>query len=338
MSVRARLTPQMLDYEAKFTDSGEIRWLPYLMYFHPAGHHSKAVSTDASGFRYSVADGRAYSVADHDGIDSVRLVAGSSTVFGIGASSDAWTLSSRMTVHDPRPEPWLNFGGRSFNSTQELMLLTLYQHLLPNVAEIVLLSGFNNLGLARLPASVRGEHGAFFNCNQFYEVFGTDASRAAEHKNTSVMRRLLGGRSDPAEAEPVPPMSEQIAYAADLTLRHLEIWQIVADNVGAKLTYVLQPLAGWVRDKGTSEEEAIFAELDELGRFSDTYGDILEKRVNVEYAALLEAGAKNMGVGFVNLSPHLASRVAPDQWLFVDRIHFTDDGYDYVAKELLQLI
>ena len=37
-------------------------------------------------------------------------------------------------------------------------------------SEIVLLSGFNNLGLARLPASVRGEHGAFFNCNQFFQA------------------------------------------------------------------------------------------------------------------------------------------------------------------------
>lgn len=328
----------MLDYEAKFTDGGEVRWLPYLMYFHPNGHRSKTVNTDVSGFRYSEVDGRAYSVADHDGLDSVRLLAGSSTVFGIGASCDAWTLSSRMTVNDPRPQPWLNFGGRSFNSAQELMLLTLYRHLLPKVEEIVLFSGFNNLGLARLPASARGEHGAFFNCNQFFDAFGTDASRAAHSKGMSVMQRLLGGKNGAAASEPVPPMTEQIGYAADLTLRHLEIWRVVANDLGAKLTYVLQPLAGWVRDIGTSQEETIFAELDELGRFSDTYGDILQQRVNIEYATQLEAGTKNMGVDFINLSPILAGRVGPDQWLFVDRIHFTDEGYDYVARQLLEVI
>ena len=170
MSARARLTPHMQEYEAKFTDGGVVRWLPHLMYFHPTNHRSATVNTDSIGFRYSEVDGRPISVADHGGIDSVRLLAGSSTAFGIGASSDAWTLSSRMTVHESRPQPWLNFGGRSFNSTQELLLLSLYRHLLPKVEEIVLFSGFNNLGLARQPQSRRGDHGAFFNCNQFFDA------------------------------------------------------------------------------------------------------------------------------------------------------------------------
>ncbi len=339
MSDRATLTPQMLDYDAKFADSGEVRWLPYLMYFHPAEHHSKTVSTDTSGFRYSEANGLRYSAADLKGTDSVRVLAGSSTVFGIGASSDAWTLSSRLTANDPREQPWLNFGGRSFNSTQELMLLMLYRHLLPKVEEIVLFSGFNNLGLARLPASMRGEHGAFFNCNEFFDAFGTDADRAAAaQKNPSMMQRLLGGKNAPAETFQIPSMEEQIAYAGDLTLRHLDLWRVVAEDLGAKLTYVLQPLAGWVREKGCDEEERLFAELDKLGRFSETYGDILQEKVNLQYAALIEQWAQSKGVGFINLSPVLADRLASDQWLFVDRIHFTDDGHDFVAKQLLDLI
>jgi lysophospholipase L1-like esterase len=45
-----------------------------------------------------------------------------------------------------------------------------------------------------------------------------------------------------------------------------------------------------------------------------------------------------MGVGFINISPILTESVKPDQWLFVDRIHFTDDGYDFVAKKLLEVL
>jgi hypothetical protein len=330
MSARSELTPQMRDYEAKFTDAGEVRWLPYLMYFHPAGHRSGAVNTDASGFRYSEARGRRFSVADRAEPGPVRLLAGSSTVFGIGASADAWTLSSRMTEHDPRPEPWLNLGGRSFNSTQELMLFTLYRHLLPEVSEIVLLSGFNNLGLARLPASVRGEHGAFFNCNQFF-----DALSPQQNQGRSLLRRA---KQQPAVPEPVPGMPEQIAYAADLTLRHLDVWRVLAQDIGAKLTFVLQPLSGWVREVGSPEEERLFAELDELGSFSEVYGDILQPQVCNDYADAIEAGAKKMDVGFINLGPRLAEAIAPDQWLFVDRIHFTDAGHDFVARQLLEAI
>jgi lysophospholipase L1-like esterase len=30
----------------------------------------------------------------------------------------------------------------------------------------------------------------------------------------------------------------------------------------------------------------------------------------------------------------LADAIGPEDWLFVDRIHFTDDGYDLVARLL----
>ncbi len=332
MSARRELTPQMHDYEAKFTDAGEVRWLPYLMYFHPAGHRSAAVNTDASGFRYSEARGQRYSVADRGATTGpVRLLAGSSTVFGIGASADRHTLSSRLTEHDPRPEPWLNFGGRSFNSTQELTLFTLYRHLVGEVSEIVLLSGFNNLGLARLPASVRGEHGAFFMCNQFFDALSAGSGK----QKRSLLRR---GREAPDAPEPVPSMAEQVAYAADLTLRHLDCWRAFAQDLGARLTFVLQPLSGWVRPTGTPEEERLFAELDELGNFSQAYGDILQPQVCRDYADAIEAGTKKLDVGFVNLGPLLAEQVAPDQWLFVDRIHFTDSGHDFVSQQLLNAI
>jgi hypothetical protein len=332
MSARQELTPQMADYEKKFTDGGEVRWLPYLMYFHPAGHRSPVVNTDASGFRYSERDGVRYSVADHAGIHSARLLAGSSTVFGIGASADRWTLSSRLSENDRRGAPWLNFGGRSFNSTQELILFTLYRHLLPKVEEIVLFSGFNNLGLARQPSQSRLEHGAFFNCNQFFDAFRPEP--AGRRKGLS-----LFGRGDAEEpVEPPPSLDAQIDYAADLTLRHLDAWRALAADLGAKLTFILQPLAGWIRQKGSPQEEALFAELDRAGRFSDVYGDILTRDACNAYAAKLSDGASKLGVKFVNLTPFIAEALKPDQWLFVDRIHFTDQGHDFVSKLILDVI
>jgi len=331
MTARSELTPQMLAYQEKFNDSGEIRWLPYLMYFHPAGHRSETVNTDAAGFRYTDVDGDRVSAAELGATPAVRLLAGSSTVFGIGATADAATMSSRMTARGAGDAPWLNFGGRSFNSTQELVLFTLYRHLLPEVSEIVLLSGFNNLGLARAPAARRGDHGEFFNSGDFHAAVGTTA------RGPSLLRRMAGvgsGRGDAGEPS-VPSMDEQIAYATGLTLRHLDVWRALAADMGARLTYVLQPLAGWVRAEGAPEEEALFAELDELGRFSEVYGDISDPEVGRDYSERIAAGAAGLGVGFVDLGRLLAASVEPDEWLFVDRIHFNDAGYDRVASLLL---
>ena len=333
MTARMTLTPQMAEYEQKFTDNGEVRWLPYLMYFHPTAHRSSVINTDTAGFRYSESLGTSYSVVDDgENKSAVRLLAGSSTVFGIGASADSWTLSSRLTENDPRGQRWINFGGRSFNSTQELLLFTLNRHRLPKVDEIVLFSGFNNLGLARQPEEYRGDNGAFFNCHQFF-----DALAPAQSASSSwTLSNFFGKGQQPSPPAP-PSMQEQIDYAANLTLQHLDIWRALAKDMGAKLTFILQPLAGWVRETGSPEEEQLFAELDQAGNFTEVYGDILQTSVREAYAQRLRAGAHAMGVGFADITPLLAEALGPQDWQFVDRIHFTDAGNDLVSKLILDV-
>ncbi|PRH79807.1 inducer of phenazine A [Streptomyces solincola] len=331
MSIRTELAPYLRGYDEKFTSKGQIRWLPHLLYFHPKSYRSDVVNTDSVGFRYATHGERSHSVADRGDTGPVRLLAGSSTVFGIGASSDAWTLPSRLNVHDERPETWLNFGGRSFNSTQELLLLTLYRHLLPRVDEIVIFSGFNNLSLARMPQTRDEDHGTFFQYHMYNDMFPKPAAER------SPARGLLRARREPAE--PVAPgIGEQIAYAADLTLRHLDAWKALASTWDAKITYILQPLSGWVRDKGSREEELIFDELERMGGFAAMYGDILSREVNAEYAALLAKGAAGLGVDFLDFSPVMADAADPDEWLFIDRIHLTDGGHDFVARTILEHI
>ena len=327
MSAVRTLTPYMEDYAGEFADAGNVHWLPYIMYFHPYNYASKTVNTDAIGFRFSEARGATRSVGTIDREQPVRLIVGSSTVFGIGASADRHTLASRLTENDSRPAVWLNFGGRSFNSSQELILFTLHRHRLPKVEEIVLFSGFNNLGLARLPAQLRMEHGAFFLCREFFDAMGK--------KKPSTFGTWFRRGNDVAEV--VPSMEEQLDYAADVTLRHLDIWRALAKDMGAKLTFILQPLANWVRDKGSTEEEALFAELEKAGRFSETYGDILARKTYLSFADRLRTGAEAMGVSFHDMAKVLAEASSPDQWLFVDRIHFTDSGHDLVSKLILNL-
>ncbi|MGW6128962.1 SGNH/GDSL hydrolase family protein [Cellulomonas sp. NPDC055163] len=330
MSIRTEMAPYLAEYEEKFSSRGDTRWLPHLLFFHPASHTSDVVSTDSVGFRYATSGERRYSAADHGSAESVRLLVGSSTVFGIGASSDAWTLPSRLNAHDDRGQPWLNFGGRSFNSTQELLLLTLYRHLLPKVDEIVLFSGFNNLSLARMPEIQREDHGTFFQYHRVMSMF-------AQQERPSSVRDRLRRKPAPAAppAPPAPSIDEQIAYSADLTLRHLDAWKALADAWDAKVTYVLQPLSAWVRDRGSREEELIFDELEEMGGFAAMYGDILGRDVNARYADALEKGAQDIGVDFLNFSPLMARAADPDEWLFIDRIHLTDGGHDLAARTIL---
>ncbi|MTE19475.1 Inducer of phenazine A [Streptomyces sp. TRM43335] len=332
MSHRATLTPQMLQYAEKFDDRGDIRWLPYLMYFHAADHRSEVVNTDRLGFRMSHGpDGQVAAPGGPLPEGPVRLLAGSSTAFGIGAGSDRHTLPSALWSRHAPSVPWLNFAGRSHNSAQELLLFTLYRHLLPKVDEIVLFSGFNNLGLSRLPASVRGDHGAFFNCNDFY---GQMEELRARHRKASGGFGRFGGRRqaapEPADTA-VPELAEQIDLASELTLRHLDSWRLLAEGMGAKLTFVLQPLATWVREEPAPQEKLIFEELDRISNFGEVYGDISAMSAREAYSKELQVGCERMGVRYLDLNPVIADAIGKDDWLFVDRIHFTDEGHDLVA-------
>jgi hypothetical protein len=314
---RDELTPHMRSYEECFSDRGAIRWLPYLMYFHPVDYSSSVVNTDSLGFRLSVHEGKPLGVDQWRSYGAVNVLGGSSTSFGIGASCDAATLPSRLNFHSGEEgAPWVNMGGRSHNSAQELLLHALYRHRLPTVERIVLFSGFNDLGLARLPVSRKLEGGAFFMCNTFFE-------------------RLTEADEGLVSEDEIPDLAGQVEYAAALVLRHLGVWRALAVDAGAELTFVLQPLSTWIRDLGTDEEEELFAYLDARGDFGDTYGEILRPEVGRRYSQLLRDGCERIGVEFTDMTPLLASSLGPTDWMFVDRIHFTDFGYDLVARLLL---
>jgi hypothetical protein len=328
VSYRAELTPQMLKYAEKFDDRGEIRWLPYLMYFHPASYTSEVCNTDRLGFRISKGGSDQASAAGRRPEGPVRLLAGSSTAFGIGA-----TIASRLWSQHAPKTPWLNFAGRSHNSTQELLLFLLHRHLLPQIEEIVIFSGFNNLGLSRLPQSQQRDYGAFFNCGEYFEQMD---QLGARHRKAPGFGRS-GGRGSPvtgSEDSTVPELADQIANAAELTIRHLETWKLLTSAAGIKLSFVLQPLATWIRERPATQEKLLFDELDEISDFQGVYGDIASMDVGRRYSDTLRNGCENLGVSFFDLNPVLAEAAGADDWLFVDRIHFTDSGYDLVSRLL----
>jgi hypothetical protein len=331
MSLIETLAPQMAAYSKQFHTDGDVEWLPYVMFFHPRSYCSTVVSTDSSGFRFSKLDSDRFSVATSSELSSARLLAGNSVAFGIGASSDEATLASRMMVYDSRPQPWLNFGGRAFNSAQELILMTLYRHMLPKIDEIMLLSGANDLLLARLPEAYIQEHGAFFNCFRFFDDVRASSSKTAE--NCFSFSNLFGREKQSASLpDNALSMGERIEMAADLTLRHLDGWNAVAKDMGAKLTFILQPMSRWVRSKGCEEEEKLFAELASKRRYTTVRHDVLQRRVGDEYASMLETGTKRRGISFVDMNPAVRSAAGDDQWLFIDHTHLTDEGYDLLAR------
>jgi hypothetical protein len=334
---RYELTPQMRDYD-DMKDPGERRYLPYLMYFHRTDYTSPSVNTDGSGFRISTGpDGTIASAAGRIPPGPLRILAGGSSALGVGASSDSNTLASLLWSRYAPAGPWLNFGSYCYNPTQEVLLLTLYRHRLGDIEEIVIFSGINAVMVSRLPEWQQGEHGAFFFCGEYYEKMEElrarhrKGSRRFGRRATATISTLDDVRHD------IPTV---IASAAEMAIRQLDIWRRIA-GPGTRISYVLQPMARWMPYTLAPEEAVLFAENDrmsELGPWEEVFADVATTDFARAYATALRVGCEKHDIRFVDLNPVLTEVVTAQDWIFTDRVHYTDTGHDIVARVTAEVL
>lgn len=331
----AQLTPQMADY-LEFVDRREWNYLPYLMYYNRTKFRSASVNTDRFGFRYSQgADVRA-SAGDHQLNESVRLLVGGSVAFGYGVTSDAATLASRLWTKHAPSRPWLTFAGHCYNSTQELLLFTLYRHLLPPVDEIVLFSGANTLIMSRLIGLELGDQAPFFYCVEYFEKM-----RELKERNAKPVKERWGGRAKAPAPAATPTIDDVIKTSVNFTLRDLDSWVALGAATGARVTFVMQPMAPWLREEPTVEEKALFEETDRVspyGTWDEHYGDIASVSTGAAYAEAMRATCASRGIRYLDMITALRAVASPSDWLYVDRAHFTDEGTDIVAGLLADLL
>jgi hypothetical protein len=197
------------------------------------------------------------------------------------------------------------------------------------VRRIVIMGGFNTLVMARLPEFIRGDLPPFYFCGDYYEKFDEIAEENGAELPSGKLPKW------PAETTEVPPISQTLVRALQDTLNCLTTWKQLADSLGAELTFVLQPLATWVRTP-CAEEQKLFDELDRISRFGTwqhLYGDISAPAVAEYYADSLANSCHDLGIRFASLIDDFRERPA-DEWLYVDRAHFTDLGSDVVAHAI----
>lgn len=333
------LTPQLSDY-LEFLDRGEMRYLPYLMYFNRPNFRSAAINTDRLGFRISHGPGGPGSVGG-DRLDGpVRLLVGGSVSLGYGATNDGATIASRLWLKHAPSRPWFTFGAPYLNSTQELMLFMLHRHLLPPVDEIVIISGFNTLVMGQLTGVDVGGQEPFFFCNEYFEKMQELRARYAEPART---KRWRTGPRPPSQSVTAsagrPTTAGLIRSAVDVTLRNLDSWLVMATATGARVSFALQPLATWLRETPAPQEKLLFDEFDtlsEYGTWEERYGDVGSIETGTAYAKALGEACARRGIPFVDTLSRLAAVVKPSDWLFVDRGHYTDEGNDLVAQVLAE--
>ncbi|MFZ8892576.1 MAG: SGNH/GDSL hydrolase family protein [Ilumatobacteraceae bacterium] len=320
---RNLIVPQMRDYDEL---GMRQEWVPHLMYFHPRNVALKSVTTDEFGFRNTT--------GAKPGAPTALLVGGSS-VFGIGATSDAMTIPSLLNV--ATKYNWLNFGGRAFNSTQEAILVHL-SNTKKIEGPIVVMSGANNLTRSLMSGSFSKMFGAFFHQGLFESQMRSAAvgNRALARQLIAGLReRFVFGKKQHSQDASNPSHSKTASYDAMLTVfeRDCEYFQMLAKQNSTSASFVMQPFAPWIQKSLTTQETELFKLLDqEAEGFSRVLSELAERKQ--QYTQDLQAICARTGMKFVDLNT--ASELQKPEWLFVDRVHLTDAGYSVVAKLLVR--
>ena len=349
-----RLTPQIRDYD-EFMYMG-VRWVPYTMFFQHPNYRSQAINTDGLGFRVSHGGRGPLRVDDVGGSDPVNLIVGGSTVLGTGATADRFTLASCLSRM--RDERWLNFSCRGYNATQELLLFLMHRHRFAGgIDHVIVFSGINTLALEGIPGEFSSDHGRYYYSYEFehyMQRYNEDLFRRQnaygwqlDRRDGTRLRRLLDWTrrrgatvENPADrviVEEDVPIEARVGRAADATIRALEHWKLLLAPFGARLTFVLQPMASWTKDRLCPQEQDVFHAIDSCpNNFWRMFGHILGPDVYARFSTALRDGCERHGVAFADMNALLRNRHLDDTYVFVDRVHFNDPGHELVAALLCE--
>lgn len=344
---REFFSPQMKEY-----DKIGLSWHPYIMFFQGRNFKSNIVNTDKNGFRYTVFNGKNYNLESIKSSDEVSLIVGGSTAFGVGATGDEKTISSILsnktkTLH-------LNLAGRAFSSTQELLLFKWLISTHRNIKDVTIISGINDLFLSSIyNDSFMPSH--FFGSN--YQSSMTESMLSPKRKilkflfNNMVSKELdwtnisfknlinnLLKKNYSRVNFKLPKKESLIKVSVNQAISSLDssliFWSAMSKKIGFRVNYILQPFAYWQGKVLTKEEELLFNYLDNSSISNDLMlKQMSNNQIYHDFKSKISLICSQYGISFFDPNELLAKEYdIKNKWLYVDRIHLTDLGYQTLAN------
>jgi len=357
------IAPQMADY-----DELTPCWSPYLMFFQPPHFKRNSVSTDERGFRTTYHAGKPIQIVSL-GQSQCNLFVGASTAFGVGSTHDQQTIPSLLNRSNSVDDGiWLNLGGRAFTSTQEFILFTTYRRYFNNINKVVIFSGVNDLLLYMTSLKYCKDLGSLFFSNAFLKGMNQSGfkSIAARKALRILFRPIYGDRID-FDRVSIRTMVDFLLKKASFeelldTIQHsvqkdivdhetekedllsplqnnLANWRIFSKQMEFEITYVLQPFKNWIDKELSEEEETLFSILDGS---QDDHRKGLFKNLGMDkydwFLGKIKGMCKENGIEFFDMNKYFSENKFDKKWLFVDRIHLTDEGNQICADVIMRII
>ncbi len=347
--IRYQLAPQMRIY-----DQLQQVWLPYLMFSQMPNFQSEVVSTDVRGLRISPQ----YDNVNHISPNTpINFLTGGSTAFGVGASSDKNTISAILSNN--LQNYWLNYGGRAYSSTQELMSFLFYSNYWKNIKNVVIFSGVNNMVLYYISRYYPELLGSFYFSNFYYEKmndlkrknsfvkFLRTAAKTLlkpfypelDYENISIQTLfeiLMGnvelGKQNQIQKNHGIIHRKDINMFYEVTERDLLLWRSFGKAHNFKVHFVLQPFFNWTTKEPSIEEKKLFEALDKSQQqhWQTIKNYIDNPMAYKEYKDRLQTICQSFDISFLDTNTFFDASLN-NSFLFVDRVHLNDAGNELIA-------
>ena len=337
----------LLAPQTKFYDSMGAHWKPFVMFNHFPNIRSSYCNTDKDGLRYNKYNNKiniSNSIFEQE-LDQNKknaVLMGGSLAFGEGATSDNKTLASSLSKESDYN--FINLACRGFSGYQEIIVFMSHLNKIKNIKKIIILSGLNDLVLSRYIKNYDGVFGPIFGNDVFIEKM----KETVGWKN-KVIKFIFGKFFDPntnwSEINSLnwrKELFKEKIQSNDITdkdkrlentlERNLMIWSIISRGMNITVDYVLQPTSIWQEKILSNEEQKIFKESDKLIEIQNVYKSVnLEKYIYLK--KILKSITKKYNINFIDCNEILKKKYLKN-WIYVDKVHMNDIGYQFVAEEL----
>jgi hypothetical protein len=271
---------------------------------------------------------------------------GSSTCFGIGASSDTSTISSKLS--ELSNFHFFNLGGRAFSGFQEIILFQALIRHLKDIKKIVIFSGINDILLTNRLSMYDPILGPYYFNNQYIRGMTKNTlnwKRSLTRflldpfiKNNvdwnlitkkelfdHVFKKKPYGKTEPLNKDEI---------LRTLIERNFSCWSNIQKAMKIKIIYVLQPMAHWNNKELSYEEEKIFKYLDSSNKDFQTI-KLLDLKKYKYYKECIAENCSRLNFDFIDSNDYISKKNLHKKWIFVDRAHLTDLGNKYIAELIL---
>jgi hypothetical protein len=321
MSTINKIAPQMQSYSQL-----GYEWKPFIMNIQKSGFRSKVVNTDNLGLRFNNLKLKE-SIFDKDEIlkNKSGVMVGASTVFGVGASHDNFTIPSLLT--DKTDIHFYNIGGRAYSGFQEIILFNSLIGKFSNVDIAVIFSGVNDIFLNSYIDEYDEILGPMFFTNEFKEAMLLN--------NISWKKKLIKNFLNLFRKKNYIEKKfeiKKIANIMEITKRNISCWSTIKKGMNIKLVYFLQPFSNWCNRELSEEEKLIFKQLDEASKKTHNTLKSLNLEIYNKYKKFLAEKCRELDIDFFDCNEYFSNKKFDKKWLFVDRIHLTDLGNQFISE------